>query len=220
MRTSSEQSWIQPGIGIWICRLAIALLLLALPVLTAALPQHGGTRNHAMPGAMRAPARGTWNRGHQLQWRRPLGNSLEHLHELPLDQQIRQLQKDKGFQRLPPARQQRIIDRLRWFNSLPAEKQQKVLTRMHHLGELNPDQRRGLEQLFQAWKTFPPERRQAFRRAYRQLNQMPPEQQQQALQSAPYKSQFSPQEIGLLQQAIALHLPQDVVGSRPPQNQQ
>lgn len=182
-------------------------LMVALPLLAAAPPRPAGAQNHAA----RPPA-------HAGAPRKPLGNSLERLHQLPLDQQIHVLQKDRGFRRLPPARQQRIINRLRWFNSLPPRQQRRVLTRMHHLGELNPNQRQGLEQLFQAWKTFPPQRRTAFRRAYHQLNRMPPDQQQQTLQSDTYKSQFSPQEIGLLQQALSLHLPQDVVGSRPPQN--
>lgn len=190
------------------------LLIVLLPLLAMALPRQGAAPNHAVrPAAHRA-----WTGQRPGARGKPLGTSLERLHQLPLDQQIRVLQKDRGFRRLPPARQKRIINRLRWFNSLPPEKQQRVLTRMHHLGELNTDQRHGLEQLFQAWKTFPPERRRAFRRAYHQLNRMPPDQQQQTLQSDTYKSQFSSQEIGLLQQALSLHLPQDVVGSRPPQN--
>ena len=191
------------------------LLVVALPLLAAALPRPAGAQNNRMA---RPPARMVWTRNHPAGRRKPLGKSLERLHQLPLDQQIRLLQKDRGFRRLPPERQQRILNRLRWFNSLPPEKQQRVLTRMHHLGELNAGQRRGLEQLYQAWKTFPPERRKAFRRAYNQLNRMPQPQQQQTLQSDDYKAQFSPQEIGLLQQALSLHLPQDVVGSRPPQN--
>jgi len=213
-RTMTQRQATPAGVRGLVRCLGLGLFVLAMPLLAMALPRPAGGQNRAA----HPPARAAWNRNHPAARRKPLGKSLERLHQLPLDQQIRVLQKDRGFRRLPPARQQRIINRLRWFNSLPPQQQQRVLTRMHHLGELNPGQRQGLEQLYQAWKTFPPDRRKAFRRAYHQLNRMPPQQQQQTLQSDDYKSQFSPQEIGLLQQAISLHLPQDVVGSRPPQN--
>lgn len=211
-----------PAIGTLLRRLGLGLWIFALPILAAGAPYRDGNRPEMTRTAVRTarqqPGR-NWNRRTQTAKRRPLGNSLERLHQLPLDRQIRELQNDPGFRRLPPKRQQRIVNRLRWFNSLPPEKQQRVLTRMHHLGELNADQRKGLEQIFQAWKGFPPERRQAFRHAYHQLNRMTPGQQQQMLQSDAFKSRFSPQEAELLQQALSLHLPQDVVGSRPPQNQ-
>jgi hypothetical protein len=71
---------------------------------------------------------------------------------------------------------------------------------------LTPDQKQQARQLFSQLRDLPPDRRKKLRTAIRDLSAMPPAQRQQVIDSDPFKSEFSPQERGLLSSASQLPL--------------
>ncbi|MGH9472636.1 MAG: DUF3106 domain-containing protein [Terriglobales bacterium] len=147
--------------------------------------------------------------------RRPLGSGLARLSRLPPKQQEKVLRKDPAFRRLPPDKQQQVLQRLRWFQNLPPQRQAAVLRRLRHLGELTPEQRNGLEGLYEDWRKLPPPQQRQLRRTYASLRRLPPEQQQARLSDSNFQTRFSPQQIDLLRRALALRLPDDLVGAPP-----
>lgn len=146
---------------------------------------------------------------------RPLGSGLDRLSRLPPKQQEKVLRKDPAFQRLSPEQQQQILHRLQWFQSLPPQRQQQVLRRLHDLGELTPEQRKGLENLFQDWRKLPVADRQTVRRAYANLRRLPPDQQQARMNDPNFQQRFTPPQLDVLRRALALQLPNDLVGAKP-----
>jgi hypothetical protein len=129
---------------------------------------------------------------------RHAGDWLRRYKDLPPDQQEKALQSDTQFQSLPPQRQQQLREQLQRFNSLPPEKQRRVLNRMETWEHLTPQQKDQARQLFSQLQQLPPERRQKLQTAIEDLRAMPPGQRQQVIESEKFKSQFSPQERGLL----------------------
>ena len=93
------------------------------------------------------------------------------------------------------------------FSSLPPKAQQdRILQRMETWEHLTPAQKQQARQLYAQLKDLPPDRRQKVRIAIRDLSVMPPGQRQQVIESDRFKSEFSPQERGLLSSASQLPL--------------
>ena len=51
---------------------------------------------------------------------------------------------------------------------------------------------------------MPPERRQALRQAFRDLQSVPPEQRQNALNSARFQAEYTPQESSVLSTLLSI----------------
>lgn len=135
------------------------------------------------------PKAGEWLRQHRGQ---------------PVEQQQKELQRDPGFQKLPPERQQKLQDRLRQFNNMPPQQQERVLNRMEQFDRLTPQQRQEARSLQERMKDVPEDRRRAMRTAMRNLRQMPPDQRQQVMNSNQFKSRFSDDERDTMQRVLAL----------------
>jgi hypothetical protein len=81
---------------------------------------------------------------------------------------------------------------------------------------LTPDQKQQARQLYSRLQDLPPDRRQKLRTAIRDLRSMPAGQRQQIIESERFKSQFSPQERNLLDNASRLPLaPAENNGNQP-----
>jgi hypothetical protein len=146
---------------------------------------------------------------------RKMGDWLQAHRNLPPDQQLRLLENDPDFKRLPPAHQNALRERLRTFNSLPPEKQNQVLQRMEFLARLSPVQRKQLRDASQQLQTLPPDRQIAVHKAVRHLRQMPPEERQQVIQSDRFRSTFSAPEQKLISQLAEMNLQQSGSAQNP-----
>ncbi|HEY3769026.1 MAG TPA: DUF3106 domain-containing protein [Candidatus Angelobacter sp.] len=144
-----------------------------------------------------------------------MGEWLEAHKNLPPDQQLRLLENEPAFRRLPPARQAVLRERLRKFNSLPPEKQNQALQRMEFLARLSPDQRKQLRDASQQLQTLPPDRQVAVHKAVRHLRQMSPEERQQVIQSDRFRSTFSAPEQKLISQLAEMNLQQSGSAQNP-----
>jgi hypothetical protein len=135
---------------------------------------------------------------------RKMGDWLQAHKNLPVDQQLKLLEKEPGFNKLSPDRQNALRERLRKFNSLPPEKQDQALQRMAFLANLSQQQREQLRNASLQLRGLPPDRQLAVHTAVRHLRQMPPAERQQVIQSERFRSTFSGQEQSLIGQLAAL----------------
>jgi len=126
------------------------------------------------------------------------GDWLQAHKDLPLDQQLKLLENDPWFKRLPPQRQAAYRERLKKFNSMPPEKREWMPKNLEFLAKLTPQQRQQLRDANQQLKGLPPERQVAVHTALRHLRQMPPAERQQVIQSDRFRSTFSDQEQKLI----------------------
>jgi len=187
---------------------AIAALALALTEAVPSLAQAGHPAKQQAPHYVPRPPRAQQN-GHAGQWLRQ--------HNDP-EQQKKALQSDPQFRSLPPQQKQRLQNQLDRFNSLPPEKRQLMLNRMDTFGHLTPEQKDTARQLHSQMQQLPPQRRQAVRNAIQALRAMPPQARQRQIDSDAYKSQFTPEERGILGGASKLPLaPTGPGGPEPPE---
>ena len=133
------------------------------------------------------------------------GDWLQAHKDLPLDQQLKLLENDPWFKRLPPQKQAALRERLIKFNSLPPEKREWMPQNLEFLAKLTPQQRQQLRDANQQLKVLPPERQVAVHTALRHLRRMPPAERQQVIQSDRFRSTFSDQEQKLISQLAELN---------------
>jgi uncharacterized protein DUF3106 len=131
---------------------------------------------------------------------RKMGDWLQAHKDLPPDQQLKLLENEPGFKKLPAERQAALRERLQKFNSLPPDKRNQALQRMEFLATLTAQQRQQLRDANQQLKGLPPDRQVAVHTALRHLRQMPPADRQQVIQSDRFRSTFSDQEQKLISQ--------------------
>ena len=179
--------------------ITISVAAVALMLATAVSPCAAQGRLAERMQARRAARQARLQGNHAGQW-------LRRYKDLPPDQQQKALENDPQFRSLPPARQQILRERLQRFSSLPPQQQDRILQRMETWEHLTPAQKQQARQLYSQLKELPPERRQKLRTAIRDLSAMPPAQRQQVIDSDRFKSEFSPQERGLLSSASQLPL--------------
>ncbi len=145
-----------------------------------------------------------------------LGDWLRDHKDMPLDQQEKLLEKDPGFQKLPPQRQAELKDRLRKFNSLTPAQRDRALNRMQFMASLSPAQRKELREANQQLQTLPDDRKVMVHKALRNLRHMSPQQRQQELQSDRFKSTFSDQEQGIVKRLAEITPPPEPGGNSAP----
>jgi Protein of unknown function (DUF3106) len=144
------------------------------------------------------------------------GDWLQAHKDLPLDQQLKLLENDPWFKRLPPQRQAALRERLKKFNSLPPEKREWMAQNLEFLGKLTPQQRQELRDANKQVEGLPADRRVAVHKAVRHLRQMPAPERQQVIQSDRFKTTFSDQEQKLISQLADLN-PQEGGSAQSPQ---
>jgi hypothetical protein len=136
--------------------------------------------------------------GRRLDW-------LRAHKDLPLDQQLKELEKEPAYQRLSPQKQAAYREWVKKFNSLPPEKREQALANIDFLARLTPQQRQQLRDTNRQIEGLPVERRIAVHKAVRHLRQMPPAERQQVIQSDRFRSTFSDQEQKLISQLAELN---------------
>jgi hypothetical protein len=136
--------------------------------------------------------------GRRLDW-------LRAHKDLPLDQQLKELEKEPAYQRLSPQKQAAYREWVKKFNNLPPEKREQTLANIDFLAKLTPQQRQQLRDTNRQIEGLPVERRIAVHKAVRHLRQMPPAERQQVIQSDRFRSTFSDQEQKLISQLAELN---------------
>ena len=160
-------------------------------VLVQAAPQKAPNANH--PGQKGGRKMGDWIEAHK---------------DLPLDQQLKLLEEEPGFKKLPPQRQAALRERLKKLNSMSQGKREWMPKNLEFMAKLTPQQRQQLRDANKQVEGLPADRRVAVHKAVRHLRQMPPAERQQVIQSDRFKTTFSDQEQKLISQLAELNPPE------------
>jgi Protein of unknown function (DUF3106) len=123
---------------------------------------------------------------------------LEHLRELPPEEQEKVLKNNARFRQLPPQLQQRIRENLSRWNSLTPEQRDMMRQREKIVQSLPVEQRDQLRQIFPRYRQLPADRRQAVMNAFLQMRDMPAAEREKFLASADTQQRFSPEERDIL----------------------
>ena len=158
-------------------------------------PPEAGGRENFRPG----PSSGIRPGGgqHLPQWFAQHGG-------LPVDQQEQALRREPGFERLPPEQQQHLIDRLQRLNLQPPAQRQRMMERNERFEALPPERQQEVRGAGQALGQMPPDRREAVRQAFRDLRNLPVEERANALNSARFQAEYSPQERTVLNNLLSI----------------
>ncbi|HZU23721.1 MAG TPA: DUF3106 domain-containing protein [Terriglobales bacterium] len=132
------------------------------------------------------------------------GDWLRRNRNLPLNQQLQQLQSDPAFRRLAPQQQDQMRERLQHFNSLTPEQQDRMLDRMEMREHLPPEQRQEENELARRYRGLPAGRQQAVKNAVSELSALPPQERQQQLSSPLFRSRFTDNEREIIGQALEM----------------
>jgi len=126
-------------------------------------------------------------------------------------EQINRLQREPGFNRLPPEQQQRLVQRLRQVDRMPPEQRQRVLERVENMERLPPQQQQAVRWSASRLGQLPPNRQQLVKEAINSLRDVPPGLRQSELYSPRYASQLTPEERGIVGNLVTVesyHPPQ------------
>ncbi len=123
---------------------------------------------------------------------------------LPPDRQEEALRREPGFDRLPGEQQQQLIDRLHRLNMAPPAQRQRMLERNERFEALPPGRQQEIRAAGLALAQMPPDRRDAVREAFRDLRNLPAEQRGNALNSARFQAEYSPQERSVLSSLLSI----------------
>jgi hypothetical protein len=161
-------------------------------------PGAGGRGNHPQnhPGG-RAATRPGANQEHLGQW-------MQRHQELPIGEQLRELQNEPGFSGLPAQTQQRYRDRLIQLNSMNPQQRQRMLARNEALERLSLPERQEYRAAVQRFAGAPPDRRRLMARAVLDLRAMPPEQRRSVINSDRFRAEFSDPERSTLTSLLSV----------------
>jgi len=205
---------------------SVAVIALSLPGLaqrSAYQPTPVRTQASSHPAPTQAPRNQPAPRAQQAprQPQRHAGDWLRQYKDLPPGEQDRALQNDSHFRSLPPTQQQQLRRQLRYFSNLPPQQQEhilRLLNRGETWGRLTPEQKQRALQVHRQMQMLPPDRQRMVRSAIRDLRAMPPAQREQVIDSDRFRSNFSPQELGILREVTRLPLaPAEGGAEAPPQ---
>jgi hypothetical protein len=127
-----------------------------------------------------------------------LGDWLNQHRNLPVQDQERMLRGDPGFRRLPAADQQRVVQQLHQVDGLTEAQRQRRLARATIIEQLSPEERMRINISARRWAELPVDRQAQMKTAFRDLREAPIDQRQIELNSARYRSLFTPEERGIL----------------------
>lgn len=198
----------------------VAVIALSLPCVAQRYAYHPSAgRAQASPRS--APNQAPRAQQAPRQPQRHAGDWLRQYKDLPPGEQDRALQNDAHFRSLPPTQQQQLRRQLRYFSNLPPQQQEHILRLIERgakWGGLTPEQRQRALQVHRQMQMLPPDRQRMVRSAIRDLRAMPPGQREQVIDSDRFRSNFSPQELGILHDVTRLPLaPAEGGAEGPPQ---
>jgi hypothetical protein len=165
----------------------VASLLSTIAAFLSAQPRHAqrdvGGRKVSTPASTRG---GRQNQENLEQW-------IDRHGSLPIQQQLKALENEPGFQQLPAETQQRMRDRLTQLNNMSVDERRRRIERSRALDSLPRTQQTQVFGVLGQLRRLPENRRRLVVRTFRNLLEMPPEQRQTFLASDRFK-QFSDQE--------------------------
>ncbi len=123
---------------------------------------------------------------------------------LPPERQEEALRREPGFDRLPEGQQQQLIDRLHRLNMETPAQRQRMLQRNERFEALPPERQQEIRAAGQALGQMAPDRRDAVRQAFRDLRNLPVEERGNALNSARFQAEYSPQERSVLSNLLSI----------------
>ena len=133
------------------------------------------------------------------------GQNQEHLQQwmqshsnLTLEQQQHALDNEPGFRQLSPEMQQRMHQRLTQLNAMTPQQRQRTYARTEAMERLAPEQRLQVRNALTNLGNLPKDRRAYVAQEFRALRDMPAGQRQAFLNSPIMRSQFSNQELQVL----------------------
>lgn len=129
---------------------------------------------------------------------------MERHQNLPVQEQLRQLQNEPGFNDLPAQTQQRYRDRLIQLNNMNPEQRDRMLQRNEVLERMSQPQRQQYRAAVQQFAAAPPDRRRLMARAVLDLRAMAPEQRQQVINSDRFRAEFSDGERSTLTNLLSV----------------
>jgi hypothetical protein len=172
---------------------ALAALMSAPPALARWRAQPGAPPATLKPNrpAVRPGRPAQQREDHLQQW-------MEQHRNLPLNDQMRELDNIPGFRELPQKTQQRYRDEIAKLYNMTPQQRDRILERTEALERLTPEQRQQWNGAVQQFNALPAPRLNLVRTALRHLREMPPAQREEVIDSAPFRSQFSDGERGML----------------------
>ena len=120
------------------------------------------------------------------------------------NQQEDALRREPGFSHLPEGQQQQLIDRLHRLNMEPPAQRQRMMQRNERFEALPPERQQEVRGATQALGQMSPDRQQAVRLAFHDLRNLPPNERQNALNSARFQAEYSPQERTVLGNLLSI----------------
>jgi len=117
-------------------------------------------------------------------------------------------EREREISKLPPERQERVRQRLQEYDRMPPAQKERLQRQWERLSELPPERQQQVRQSMRDFTQQPQERRQAMRRQLVQVQAMNPEERRAYFNSPEFKSQFSPDEQGIMKNMIEVLPPQ------------
>jgi len=178
-------------------------------------PPQSQQRNNPQPNA-RQEARQEARQQNREQNQDHLNQWMQNHRDLTPEQQQRALENEQGFRQLPPQTQQRLREDLNRLNNMPDARRERILNRNEQLEHLPPQQRQQVLDAYARLGALP--RAQAIGQAFRQLRMMPPDRREAYMNSPAFRSQFSEEERGTLNNLFAVepYLPASPQQPPPP----
>lgn len=170
---------------------------------------HGGESQRGRPGFQGGPRNGPRMEGPRRPGPRPENGQhlpqwfVQHRGMSPWEQE-QALRREPGFSRLAPEQQQRLINRLHRLDMVPPQERQRIAEWNERFMALPPERQQEIRGASQALAQMPPERRRAMRQAFHNLRNMPPEERQEALDSARFQAEYTPQERTILSNLLSI----------------
>ncbi len=177
---------------------AVWLLLACTPMLFAQGNGHTSPPHEA--SSHPSPPLGSGFRGtgaHLPQW------FAQHQNLAP-SEQANALRREPGFTHLPEGQQQQLVNRLHRLDTLPPVKRQREMERNERFQALSPERQQEVRGASQTLGQMPPDRREAVRQAFRDLRSLPPGDRGNALGSARFQAEYTPQERSVLSNLLSI----------------
>lgn len=145
--------------------------------------------------------------GHLAAW-------LNQHQGLSLPQQERLLRNEPSFHNLPPAAQQRLMRQLSRLDQMPEAQRERRLARSAMIERMSPEEQMRVRQAGRSYLALPPARQALLKNAFRDLRAVPLDQRDTVLNSARYRSLFTPDERGILSNLLRAE-PYAPAGNKP-----
>lgn len=152
-----------------------------------------------LPAAAAGPAR-SQQEPERSAGQRPAANPLDRWNRMTPEERERELAK------LPPERAKLIRQRIWWYNQMHPEEKQVLGRRYQTFSQLPPEKRQIVRQRLSEFRQLPVARQPVVHREVEQVRLLPEGQRQARMNSAEFRSRFSPEERQIIRD-LSTYLP-------------